>query len=92
MSSVAWSISPSLWQFLKYDVMSLAILFVGSFGSLLYVCMSSKCFMQSCIYSTLSSITIVLPLSVFLIIMSLFFCRLLSAVRSSGVKLSLGCL
>ena len=72
--------------------MSLAILAVGSLGNLLYVCGSFKCFRQSSMYSCLSSITIVLPLSVFFIMMSLLFCRLRSAVHSSGVRLSRGCL
>ena len=72
--------------------MSLAILVVGSLGSLLYVCGSFKCFRQSSMYSCLPSITIVVPLSDFFIIMSLFFCGLCSAVRSSGVRLSCGCL
>lgn len=72
--------------------MSLAIRVVGSLGSLLYVWGSLKCFRQSSMYSSLSSITMVFPLSVFLIMMSLLFCKLRSAVRSSGVKLSCGCL
>ena len=49
-------------------------------------------FRQSSMYSCLSSITIVLPLSVLFIIISLLFCMLHSAVRSSGVRLSHGCL
>ena len=92
VSKVFWSINPNLWQCLRYRVMSLAIRLVGSFGNLLYVLGSSKCFMQSSMYSVLSSITIVLPLSVFLMIMSLFFARSRSAWRSCGVRLSLGCL
>lgn len=71
--------------------MSLLMLVVGSVGSLLYVCGSLRWCVQSCMYSSLSSITIVLPLSVFLTTMSLFLDRSWSAVRSSGVKLSLGC-
>lgn len=72
--------------------MSVAILLVGSLGSLLYVLVSFRCVRQSCMYSFLSSITMVLPLSVFLITMSLLFARCFSAVRSCGVRLSLGCL
>ena len=72
--------------------MSLDIRIVGSLGSLLYVWGSFRCFKQSSMYSSLSSITIVLPLSVFLITICLLFCRLRNAVRSSGVKLSRGCL
>ena len=64
VSSVAWSISPSLWHCL----MSLAILVVGSLGNLLYVCGSFKCFRQSSMYSCLSSMTTVLPLSVFVVL------------------------
>ena len=86
-SAVGLSMCPSWYMALIAWVTSLATCFVWSSSSSLYVSLSERCSRPVSIYSCLSCITTVDPLSAFLMIISFLFLSFLRAIFWCWLKL-----